>query len=252
MIASEKIQQHIYSWVTSTVAEQPILSLSHSQEMREQLCNAAKRAAVCEKKGSAPCNNCNACKQSNANAHPDTMSIVGEKNRIRVKDISALRSVLSNTSAKRVVCIPFAEHLLPQAANALLKTLEEPSMNTRFLLCAPSKRSVLATIYSRCKILFLSPVLQDMATFSSEQALQKLSSLRRAEPFQEEELLEISRLVHQLTIERGASAELYRVSLRLRDYYKTASFPGGNTKIAADILLASLAVLRNTVGIKQN
>ncbi|MDA1169271.1 MAG: hypothetical protein O3A36_02960 [bacterium] len=246
MMAVEKVQQHIYTWVASAVAEQPILLLSHSQEMREQLCNTAKRAAVCEKKGDSPCNTCNACKQSAANAHPDTISIIGEKNRIRVKDISALRSILNTSSAKRVVCIPFAEHLLPQAANALLKTLEEPSINTRFLLCAPSKRSVLATIYSRCKILFLSPVLQDMATFSSEQALQKLSSLRPAEPFENQELLEISRLVHQMTIERGASPELYRVSLRLRDYYKTASFPGGNTKIAADILLASLAVLRNT------
>ncbi|MEK7499483.1 MAG: hypothetical protein AAB649_02660 [Patescibacteria group bacterium] len=238
--------RNLQAWVASSSAEQPILLLSHSKETREQICNAAKRAAVCEKKQASPCGMCNACKQSDANAHPDTMSILGEKNRIRVKDISALRTILSNKSAKRVICIPFAEHLLPQAANALLKTLEEPSINTRFLLCAPSKRSVLATIYSRCKIIFSNTLLQDIPEFSSKQALQKLSDLRPAEPFQESELVEISRLVHQLAIERGASPELYRVSLRLRDYYKTANFPGGNTKLAADILLASLAVLRNT------
>lgn len=252
MIGLETLQQHILDWVASSNAQQPILFLSYSQETREQLCNIAKRVAVCEKKQETPCGTCNACKQSNANAHPDAMSIVGEKNRIRVKDISALRSILGSTSAKRVVCIPNAEHLLPQAANALLKTLEEPPKNTRFLLGAPSKRSVLPTIYSRCKIISMNPAPQDIPTFSSEEALKKLSDIRPAEPFQERELLEISRLIHQMTLERGASPELFHVSARLRDYYKTASFPGGNTKLAADILLASLAILRNTVGIKQN
>ena len=246
MIGSEKIQGQIYDWVASKVAEQPILFLSYSQETREQLCNFAKRAAICEEKVDSPCGICNACKQSDANAHPDTMSILGEENRIRVKDISALRTILANTSAKRVVCIPFAEHLLPQAANALLKTLEEPTTNTRFLLCAPSKRSVLPTIYSRCKIISINPILQNIPTFSSEEALKKVSCIGPANPFQESELLEISHLIHQMTLERGVSPELFKVSIKLRDYYKTAHYSGGNTKLAADILLASLAVLRNT------
>lgn len=244
MIEHRGIQEDIQSWVASSSAEQPILFVSHSQKLREEVCNGAKRAAVCEQ-GSA-CGTCNACKQSDANAHPDTMSILGEKNRVRIKDISLLRTILANTSKKRVVCIPYAEHLLPEATNALLKTLEEPTKNTRFLLCAQSKRSVLPTIRSRCKILSVNSMPENEESFSSEEILHTLSDIRPAGPFEERQLLEISRLIHQMTLERGASPALFKASLRLRDYYKTASFPGGNTKLAADILLASLANLRNT------
>jgi len=246
MILSEKIRQDLQSWVASQSTEQPILLLSHSKELRDHLCNFAKRVATCLVESSSPCGTCNACKQSDANAHPETISIFGEKNRIRVKDISLLRTMLANTSKKRVVCIPYAEHLLPQAANALLKTLEEPTKNTRFLLAAKGVRSVLPTIRSRCKIISIHAFTEDTTPFSSIDVANKLSSLRIPEPFQEHELLEISRLVHHMTLERGASPELFKVSLRLRDYYKTASVPGGNTKLSADILLASLAILRNT------
>ncbi len=244
MIGKEDIERDITSWVHSAEGQQPILLISHSRKLREELSAFAKRVAVCEKE--IPCGVCNACKQSDANAHPDTMSIIGEKDRIRVKDISALRTILVNTSTKRVVCIPHAEDLLPEAANALLKTLEEPTKNTRFLLCAPSKRSVLPTIQSRCNIVSLNSLDETEAAFSSEELLRKLSDMRPAEPFQEDELLEISHLVHQMTLEKGVTPALFKVSLRLRDYYKTASFSGGNTKLAADILLASLANLRNT------
>jgi DNA polymerase III delta prime subunit len=246
MIGQADIERDITSWVTSEEGQQPILLISHSRALRKELSNFAKRVAVCEKKEGIPCGVCNSCKQSDANAHPDTMTILGEKDRIRVRDISALRTILVNTSMKRVVCIPHAEDLLPEAANALLKTLEEPTKNTRFLLCAPSKRSVLPTIRSRCKVISINAVLETETAFSSEEALKKLADLRPAEPFQDSELLEISRLIHQMTVERGVTPALFKVSLRLRDYYKTASFSGGNTKLAADILLASLANLRNT------
>lgn len=244
MSGQQDIERDISSWVASSEAEQPILLISHSRQLREQLSDFAKRVAVCEI--NEACGKCNACKQSNANAHPDTMSILGEKDRIRVKDISALRTILGTTSTKRVVSLPHAADLLPEAANALLKTLEEPTKNTRFLLCAPSKRSVLPTIRSRCRIVSLNSIAEGEVTFSSQDALKRLSDMRPAEPFKDEELLEISRLVHQMTLERGVTPALFKVSLRLRDYYKTASFSGGNTKLAADILLASLANLRNT------
>lgn len=246
MIEREDVERDIASWVRSPEAQQPILFISHSRTLREELSLFAKRVAVCQQGTKGPCGTCNACKQSDANAHPDTMSILGEKDRIRVKDISTLRTILINTSAKRVICIPHAEDLLPEASNALLKTLEEPTKNTRFLLCAPSKRSVLPTIRSRCKIISLNTLGETVSSTSSTDLLKKLSDMRPAEPFQEDELVQISRLVHQMTLEKGATPALFKVSLRLRDYYKTASFSGGNTKLAADILLASLANLRNT------
>lgn len=52
--------------------------------------------------------------------------------------------------------IPEAETLTPQAQQALLKTIEEPPLHVRLYLGASSETSVLATIVSRCEIVFLA------------------------------------------------------------------------------------------------
>ena len=53
----------------------------------------------------------------------------------------------------RVVLIRRADRMNPQAANALLKTLEEPGGATRFILTAPASRLLLPTVASRCRVL---------------------------------------------------------------------------------------------------
>ena len=51
----------------------------------------------------------------------------------------------------RVVLIRRADRMTPQAANALLKTLEEPGRTTRFILTSPAARLLLPTVASRCR-----------------------------------------------------------------------------------------------------
>ena len=53
----------------------------------------------------------------------------------------------------RVVLIRRADRMNSQAANALLKTLEEPGRTTRFILTTPAVRLVLPTVASRCRVL---------------------------------------------------------------------------------------------------
>src|SRR3989344_496625 len=134
------IFRRILSWVHSTTAEQPLLFLSHSEEDK-------KRALLF-------------IRQAIGGTHPDIIEIIGDKNRIKVKDIQAVSTIFSRTSEKRIISILHAEQLLPEAANMLLKSLEEPSKNTRFFLCAPSKRSVLPTIRSRCMLVFYSSLIK--------------------------------------------------------------------------------------------
>lgn len=227
MEETSDIFRRILAWINSTSAEQPLLFLSHSEEDKQKALLFVQQAV-----GGAPAN---------------FIEIVGEKNRIKVKDIKAVSVMFSRTSEKRVIAIPHAEQLLPEASNILLKSLEEPSKNTRFFLCAPSKRSVLPTIRSRCMLLFSGSFIQPSEAIDTAKLLAKLSDLRPADPFSEEELTQISSLVHHMLLERGAFPDLFRVSVRLRDYHRTASLSGGNMKLAADILLASLAQLRNTM-----
>jgi DNA polymerase-3 subunit delta' len=65
----------------------------------------------------------------------------------------------------RALILPGAQNLNSEAANALLKTLEEAPRNTYFILTAPSKNSLLKTIQSRCSP-FAVPPLDAAATRS--------------------------------------------------------------------------------------
>jgi DNA polymerase-3 subunit delta' len=78
----------------------------------------------------------------------------------RLKD-----SLRLSAEGVRTVIVPGAENLTEEAANALLKTLEEAPRNTYFILTAPSKTALLKTIQSRCAP-FAAPAL-DMATVRS-------------------------------------------------------------------------------------
>lgn len=59
---------------------------------------------------------------------------------------------------RRIVLIEDAQYLSHEAQNALLKNLEEPSLDTLFILTASSDRSLLPTIASRARHMFVPPV----------------------------------------------------------------------------------------------
>lgn len=80
---------------------------------------------------------------------------------IRVDEIRALRERMRRTRGRaghRVAIIDSIDDCNPQAANALLKTLEEPPDETVFLLVSHRPGSLLPTIKSRCHALALRPL----------------------------------------------------------------------------------------------
>lgn len=97
---------------------------------------------------------CLDCTQLDQGVHPDYLLIAPDGD----KDIGigAIRSMLEEVgtqptvAAYRIVVIDGADRLTPAAANALLKTLEEPPRLTRFFLLAESQARVIPTIRSRC------------------------------------------------------------------------------------------------------
>lgn len=96
-------------------------------------------------------------------SHPDFLTVERladektgkEKSQINVEQIRDVteRMAMSSFSGRKAVWIEEAERLNPAAANALLKTLEEPDGQTLFILCAASLDSVMPTIASRCQII---------------------------------------------------------------------------------------------------
>jgi len=109
------------------------------------------------------CRTCNNCLKCGSDNHPDILTIEpeeGSKN-IKIDQIRWLFEFVvrsSHSGGSKVVIIQAAHLLNANAANALLKTLEEPNDNTHLLLVSDHPGRLVATIRSRCqKLAFQVP-----------------------------------------------------------------------------------------------
>ncbi|MCT9091772.1 DNA polymerase III subunit delta' [Streptomyces sp. ASQP_92] len=109
--------------------------------------------------GGAPgCGFCDGCHTALIGTHADVTVITTEGLTVGVKQTRELvRGAQMSPSGGRwqVIIIEDADRFTEQAANAVLKAVEEPAPRTVWLLCAPSLEDVLPTIKSRCRHLTL-------------------------------------------------------------------------------------------------
>lgn len=123
--------------------------------------------APAQYQGPPPCNQCRACKQAVNGNHPDIIYVTHEKpNVISVDNIR--QQVNGDIDIKpysgeyKIYIIDEAEKMNVQAQNALLKTLEEPPAYAVILLLATRAEAMLQTILSRCVVLNIKPVPEDL------------------------------------------------------------------------------------------
>ena len=98
---------------------------------------------------------------------------------ISVDEVRKLRSFLGHSSGSggwRVVIVDSADELNVNAANALLKSLEEPPTRTIFLLVSSEPGRLLPTIRSRCRTLALGPLGDKAISRAAKQALDTASA----------------------------------------------------------------------------
>ncbi len=124
-----------------------------------------------------------------ARSHGDVLGIepsVGERGRRRqevvVDDVRRIRPFFARTAGNdgwRVAIIDDADLMNPNAANAALKVIEEPPRRAVVLLVSAAPSSLLATIRSRCRKLFLHPLLNEQVILLLEQYLPDLSGPER-------------------------------------------------------------------------
>lgn len=95
-----------------------------------------------------------------AMAHPDLRWLAPEGSVIKVDAVRELVGFSHGTpqaAARKVAVVADAHYLNPSAANALLKTLEEPPADTHLLLYSAHPQRLLPTIRSRCQLLTIRP-----------------------------------------------------------------------------------------------
>jgi DNA polymerase III subunit delta' len=109
------------------------------------------------------CARCSPCIKLDRGSHPDLIVIEGD-NSIGIDQSRMLSKEICEypyESEKRVIIIDQAETLTREAANALLKTLEEPPPYNHFFLITSAEQEVPATIRSRCNRVFFAPLSRE-------------------------------------------------------------------------------------------
>lgn len=134
----------------------------------------------CTNKTKTFCGDCRSCQLIQAESHPDIYHLQPEEKgkAIRIDQIRELIVQLNQTAQQnsyKIAIISPADSLNQAAANALLKTLEEPSANTIIFLISEQISLLPATIRSRCQIIKFFP-RQDFSPLSEEEnaSLQEL------------------------------------------------------------------------------
>ena len=110
-----------------------------------------------------PCLSCPTCRHIGAMQHPDLFVVQAQPpgTTLKVEQIRELQNslVLSPYQARyRVAILLRFEEAHASAANALLKTLEEPASNVVIIITAESSEILFPTVVSRCQVLRLQPV----------------------------------------------------------------------------------------------
>jgi DNA polymerase-3 subunit delta' len=122
--------------------------------------NLAK-ALNCLRGDEEPCDECRPCLKVNHLHHPDVLLVEPHGQWIRIDQIRDLQRELSHRpyEGKRRVCIlTDADRMRQEAANALLRILEEPPLHTVLILLAANGDFILPTITSRCQRITFNPL----------------------------------------------------------------------------------------------
>ena len=129
---------------------------------------------LCTSNQEKPCKTCKSCLEFQGDSHPDFLQIEPEDGKtIKIEQIRYLQEKIAEkpvTSEKKVYIIEDCDKMTREAANGLLKTLEEPPSYAVLILITTNESKLLATIKSRCtKIAFQSLLEEEVKTYLKTQ-----------------------------------------------------------------------------------
>jgi DNA polymerase-3 subunit delta' len=131
---------------------------------KTEAARAFARTLLCEQGGT---DSCDTCRRVLHATHPDfhVVAPAGVRGYVidQVKEINSSAGMAPVRAARKVFLLTRADLLNSSAANALLKTLEEPPEDTVFILMARNTEAVIQTIVSRCQVLPFRRIPEDEA-----------------------------------------------------------------------------------------
>lgn len=178
VIAPESMRHALAQMLTQPSPPQSLLLVGRAGVGKRALARSLAAAWMCPQRTTeGHCGACPVCeKWSEADEHPDLRVLRPDPDQIKIDSVRGVRqwaSFAPTVAPVRFALLEEAHQLNPAAANALLKTLEEPPPNYHFLLTAPASDLLLQTILSRCRIVRLGalPKEQIMAHLAARYTL---------------------------------------------------------------------------------
>lgn len=167
IIGQEQIKTHFHNAISTGKISHAYIINGERFSGKEFIARIFAMTLQCEKGGTEPCQQCHSCKQALSNNQPDIIYVTHEKpGSIGVDDIrkqvNGDIAIKPYNSPYKVYIVNEAEKMTVQAQNALLKTLEEPPAYAVILLLTTNVNSLLQTILSRCVILHMKPVSDEL------------------------------------------------------------------------------------------
>ncbi len=167
IIGQEQIKEHFQNAISSGKISHAYIINGERFSGKEFIAKIFAATLQCEKQETNPCGTCHSCKQALSENHPDIIRVTHDKpGSIGVDDIREKINgdigIKPYSGPYKIYIVNEAEKMTVQAQNALLKTLEEPPKYAIIMLLTTNVNSMLQTILSRCVVLNMKPVSDEL------------------------------------------------------------------------------------------
>ncbi len=167
VLGQERALDLLRRYLSADAVPQGLLFSGEEGIGKETAARAFAAALICRSPvEDGACGACPDCRLLSSSSHPNFLRISPETQFLKIDEIRALQEELSLkafSDRPRVAILCPADRMTHQAANALLKTLEEPPPETHLLLVAHRIASMMPTIVSRCQKVPFFPLPPDAA-----------------------------------------------------------------------------------------
>ncbi|ATF10613.1 DNA polymerase III subunit delta' [Brevibacillus sp. HB1.1] len=132
---------------------------------KKQMALHLAKSLFCSEREADACGACVTCRRIEGGNHPDVLFITPDGASIKIDQIRSLQKEMAMRaveSSRKVYIIEHVDKMTTQAANSLLKFLEEPPAGVLALLLTEHSHAILPTILSRCQIVQFSPLSAEL------------------------------------------------------------------------------------------
>ncbi|WP_027415750.1 DNA polymerase III subunit delta' [Aneurinibacillus terranovensis] len=164
-VEQKRIAEYLHRSISNDRLAHAYLFSGTAGSGKRKLAFQLAKAVFCLRQDGDSCEQCDNCRRINTGNHPDVHYVSPEGTRIKIKQIEDLQrefSYRAMESQHKVYIMDAADKMTVDAANRLLKFLEEPPKGVVAILLTEQIHSLLPTILSRCQVVSF-PSLSDEA-----------------------------------------------------------------------------------------